>query len=1204
MRIKLWSPLLLAALLISLTVPAFPQSGTGVIRGTVFDSARAAVPNAKVVLVQTSTNISRQSTTNELGIYLFTSLPIGQYKITAELQGFKKYSAEISLAAGQTAVIEPVLEVGSIDTVVEVTGAAPVITTESSEVGSVKDNVRIQQLPLNGRSITNLFDLTPGVEGGGNPRINGMKVGSAEMTLDGVSLVDRFGGGMARVQPGLDTVAEFRIETVGSGAQFSRPATVTVVTKGGTNQFHGSLFETFRNNGAGLVTRKRQDGNTPAVLKRNEFGASAGGPVFIPKLYDGRNKSFWFAAYEGYRQRQQTYYEMTVPTEAMWGGDFSAARDANNNLYTIYDSLTTNANGLRTPFTGNRIPTGRLSPFFATMKSVSHLPTSPNSPYLGPNMQEVYSVKDDRNNLTLRGDHNFNEKNILTGRFTHSQRRFTQTGGRYGGPRTDITDGYGTSRNDADVYNASVRYTKTFTPTLISEMLFAVNRAPKSSGTLADFTNWANKLGLPNPFGESGWPTMYSHADNDWSTYFEWDADNRKNEMLTAYIFQPNLTWVTGAHTFQLGGQYRHELNNIVELQQAMGEHDFGPEWTSQYDPASDSAVPFTGDGFATMGLGLASYYSAQYNRGYFYFRQKEFGLYAQDTWKVTPKLTLSLGLRYDLWTPYKEKFDRLVNLNLSTLGSVFQVVTPGSTTMESIGGLPPSLLSSWKARGLTWTTADQAGLPSRLIPGDHNNFGPRLGFAYKLTGKTVIRGSYGEYFWTMPLSQILQASRTNPPFNLRYENPVAYLDGTGSYGVRTAPSADYFIGKVQIATTGIVELPASARPVVPMDYNNWQDGHAQSWHFTLERELMKMTSIRLSYIGNHTTGLEQKFSLNSREAQYNYVARTKLAPPSNGDLLRVNKDWSIGNATNKTGFSNTNSFQAEVERRYSNGLAMQYFYTFTRMLTTSDAGGFESGGGSINSTNGVSQTPENIQLLGGGNLSYDQLLRLGYQNATSVPAHRMRWNGIYDLPFGKGKKFANSANRGLDALIGGWQVAAIGDWRSGYWMGVSASEYLFGNPSLSEDQRLLLKYGGRNQRLWFAGDFTPTLATNVDQAALQALIPLDRGKRVMHPVGSNFSNQIPQLLANGTVRNTGITETVNWNSRAFYKGPGAWNADISAFKNFSITEGVKLRFTADFFNAFNHPNDASPNATTGLQDLTTQTNEPRTIQLSLRLSW
>ena len=392
---------------------------------------------------------------------------------------------------------------------------------------------------------------------------------------------------------------------------------------------------------------------------------------------------------------------------------------------------------------------------------------------------------------------------------------------------------------------------------------------------------------------------------------------------------------------------------------------------------------------------------------------------------------------------------------------------------------------------------------------------GRALGVAYKLSPKMVIRGSYGEYFWTMPLSQILQASRTNPPFNLRYENPISTADGTGSYGVRTKPLDSYFIGKATIPTTGIVELPSSARGVVPMDWNNWRDGRAQSWHFTIEQELSNMTALRLSYIGNHSGGMEQKFSVGSREAEYNYVARTKLAPPANRDLLRVNKDWSPGNATNKTGYSNTNSLQAEIERRFSNGLAFQYFYTFTRSLTTSDAGGFESGGGAINSTNGVFQVPENIQLLGGGNLDYDQRLRLGYQNSTNIPPHRMRWNVVYDLPFGKGKKFGGDVDKAVDLLIGGWQVAGIGDWRSGQWMGVSSGLYLFGNPSLTADQRLDLKYAGRNQRLYWAGDFNPLLATNVDQAALQALVPLDRSKRHRSPGGRDFQ----QPTAAGSVQ-------------------------------------------------------------------------------------
>jgi hypothetical protein len=295
---------------------------------------------------------------------------------------------------------------------------------------------------------------------------------------------------------------------------------------------------------------------------------------------------------------------------------------------------------------------------------------------------------------------------------------------------------------------------------------------------------------------------------------------------------------------------------------------------------------------------------------------------------------------------------------------------------------------------------------------------------------------------------------------------------------------------------------------------------------------------------------------------------------------------------------------QAEIERRFSGGLAFQFFYVFSRVLTTSDAGGFQSGGGSVNSTNGVFQTPENIQLLGGGNLSYDQRLKLGYQNSTNVPPHQFTWNGIYDLPFGKGKKWAGSANKLADAVIGGWQLAGLGTRRSGYWTGIGSNLYLFGNPSLSSDKRLELTFGGRRQLLWWAGDFNPALASGVDQSALQKLVPADRSQRLAHPLGTAFDNRLPQTLSNGTVRLTGITETVNWNSRAFFLGPSAFSSDISLFKNFALTEQVKLRFTADFFNAFNHPVNNAPNATTGLVDLSVQGNEPRIIQFSLRLSW
>jgi hypothetical protein len=1190
--------LVLAALLAG---ALWAQTGSGVVKGTVTDSSKAVIPSAKLVLTNQETNISRQATSSPEGTYYFGEIPPAPYTLLIEHSGFKKWSGTLQVQVGQTVVVDPELEVGSVENTVQVADVAPVITTEGMQVSDVKDALRIHQLPLNGRSVSNLFNLTPGVEGGGAPRTNGMKVGSTDMLVDGVSIVDRFGGGIARVQPGLDTVQEFRIETSGSSARYSRPATITLVTKSGTNQIHGSVFETFRNNASGLRARQRQDGNTSAKLIRNEFGASAGGPVFLPKLYSGRNKTFWFVSYEGQRLRQNTFDEDYVPTPAMFKGDFSQVFDNNSVQTNIYDPLTTDAKGLRMPFPGNVIPTNQISAFYGVIQSITHPPTSPTNPFQGPNLDVFYPNVSNFDTVTAKGDHRFSEQDSLSVRFTRGKTNTALLGGRFGSPAAGLTNGFGTGATDSVDYTEAVSETHVFSPRLLNELLLTNNINPNHQGTLADSTAWATKLGLPNPFGTTGWPTISAGDFNG----NNWDADNVKNQNLTSYTIEDNVTWVKGKHSMWFGGSVRREYNNVRELQQSQGSHDFAESWTALYDPAGDEAVSFTGVGLASMALGLPTFLSNQYNRGYFYFQQTEAGLYFHDSWKVSPRLTVEAGLRWEKWTPYKEKFDRLVNIDINHIAGQFQVITPGSKTMESLPNVPPSALASWAARGLTWKTANQAGLPSALIPADNTNFGPRLGLAYRLTPKTSIRAGFGEYFWTLPLSQILQTSRTNPPLNLRYTNQLGSLDGTSTYAVRTLPQPNYYVGKAQVDINGVIQISPGAQSAIPFDFTNWTDSRAREWQFTIEREVLKNTALRLSYIGGHGSNLEQRVGLNNQEAQYNYQARTGLQVPSRLDLLRVNPNWNFGNGVvAKAGYSNTHSLQVQLERRYSSGLAFQWFYTFTRSLTTTDAGASTSGNGGINDAAGQPQVPENIQLLGEPNLGFDQRLRLQYYNSTQIPPHHIRWNGIYDLPFGRGQRFAKGVSALMNAVVGGWQLATIGDWRSGTWLSVNASEYMFGNPALSPDQRLTLTFNGRPQRLYFAGDFNPLLATNVSQQALQALVPVNRGARVIHPVGAAFDNRLPEPLANGTVRNTSITDTLSWNSRAFFQGPRAWNTDVSVFKNFSFTESVKLRFTADFFNFFNHPNDLSPNSTTGLQDLSQQTNEPRIIQFSLRLAW
>jgi Carboxypeptidase regulatory-like domain len=1206
-----------SVVLLMSTRSAFAQTGLGTITGKARDKTLALIRGAQVTLTHNATSVARKTVTNQEGNFVFSQVPLGSYTLLIEASGFKQWESKFELQVGQGANLEAELAVGSPQEIMLVSATAPLAQAESAEIADIKDYRRIRQLPLNGRNLSTLFDLTPGIEGGGNARVNGLKVGSLEITLDGVSLVDRFGGGIARVQPGLDTIQEFRVETVGSDARYARPATVILATRSGTNELHGTAFETHRNNAAGLLARRRENlmGFKLPQLIRNEFGISAGGPLVLPRFgeggkasMDGRKKTFWFAAYEGLRSRESALPVSgygTVPTAAMWGGDLNNIVDADGKKTVIYDPLTSaGANGTRQPFANNIIPANRISAFAKTLQALTAAPTNNLNPYLADNIQKFYPVKNDTNNLTIKGDHHFSDSDRLSLRWTRSTRQAVTEGGVYGNP-LNTAAGFGTSRNDARINNAALTETHIFSSRLINELLVGLHRSYKSSGTLADFTDWANRLGTPNPFGAKGWPTIYTDA-----YLFGWDADNRKDEALTSSHLEDNVTWNKGKHVIQFGGKYRREWNNVGEFQQAQGEHSFGGSWTTLYSANDRQATPFTGNGFADLLLGLPDHLSNQYNRGFFYFRQTEKGLYLSDKWKAAPRLTLTLGLRWDNWTPYREKLNRLVTADTQTIATKFQVITPGNYQLDSLPGIPPAVLNSWKERGLSYATADSVAYPRNLFRADHNNFGPRIGAAFQLNAKTVLRASYGEYFWTMPLSQLLQATYVNPPLNLRFEND-ANKKLNGTYSLISRPSATDYIGGATVETQGNVPLDKNkVHEIMIWDGRNWKDGRAQSWHLTLERELPFHTALRLSYIGEHGRDLEQKFALNSPEAALNYALRTGKVPPpaTNNASLRVNPNWSIPNAVNRTGYSNTHSGQVELERRFAKGLAFQWFYVFTSSLTTTDAGGFGHGNTNINSGgntfSGGGQVPENIQLWNSPNLSYEQRLRLVYFRSTTIPPHRMRYNALVDLPFGRGKRFGDKLPGFVNHLIGGWQLAAIGDWRSGLRMSAASELYQFGDIQINANERPELTFAGLRRRLWFRGSFDPTQASNVTGGNLFALIPLNPSQRAAHQLGASFNNQITLKLADGSTRNISITDLYNYSPRANIVGPGAWNADLSLFKNFKIREHGNIRFTADFFNAFNHPNDVAPNAATGLQNLGVQANNPRTIQFSLRAEW
>ncbi len=677
-------------------IPLAAQSGLGVVSGTVQDPSKAIVPNANVTLTNTANGEVRNAPTTGAGIYRFVSIPVGPYHLLVAAPGFQKWETDFQVQAGQTVTVDATVTVGSVQAKVDVTDAASQVATEGAQLSDVRTAKEIHDLPINGRQITNLFTLTPGVEGGQNtqgapsPRTNGMMVGSTEILLDGMSYVDRFGGGISRVQPGLDTVQEYRIETAGSGAAFDRPATIELVTRSGTNQFHGGAFETLRDNYGGLVARAVQDGNVPAKLIRNEFGGFIGGPVV-------KNKTFFFYDQELLKQRQEVFAQTAVPTAAMWGGDFSNITDTSGDKFTLYNPYSTTANGARAPFPNNVIPANLLNTQVLNgFRSVTPVPNGPNAnanPWIAYNFQTYYPQNTNTNSITGRFDQVFSEKNNLSVRYTQSHYDYLQAGNHYGFPPPGQTDSTGSSAQKSNVFNITAHYTHVFSPSLLNDLAAWVRCVPQMRRVPVQTTlTGIAKLGLPNPFGATGWPTVYTDAYN---MFYGggWDSDNKKAQNMTQYQIDDNVTWTKGKHSMRFGFKGRQEYNNVKELQQAQGSDSFDSTWTGLYDPVGQAQVPFTGSGLASLELGIPSSLANQYNRGFFYFRQKEVGLFAEDTWKITPKLTLSYGLRWEFWTPYSEKYNRMDTIDLNSLSPTsMQVIFPQYTTLNTDSWAPDQL--------------------------------------------------------------------------------------------------------------------------------------------------------------------------------------------------------------------------------------------------------------------------------------------------------------------------------------------------------------------------------------------------------------------------------------------------------------------------------------------------------------------------------
>jgi hypothetical protein len=1208
------------------------QTGNGSIQGTVKDATGAVVPMAKIMLVQSETNRQYESATNEVGFYVFPSLQKGNYKLSVSAAGMETWEGELLLQIGQTAVVDPVLKVGTTSTAVTVAGdVTPLVTTSNATISNTVERARIEQLPLNGRFFQSLvLTTTPGLEGAqAQPRVNGMRGTSMEFVQDGAVLENRDTGDLQGRPPGLDSIEEFRVETSGSSAKMNRPASTMIVTRSGTNDVHGAAFETVRNNAIG-VARARQDFFTkPPHLVRNEFGASLGGPVYLPKLYHGKNKTFFFFSYEGYRNMATSTSSIDMPTMAMRQGDFSGLIDGSGRKYTLYDPYTTGAapSWTRLPYANNQIPASQQSPLAKYLYSITPAPTFPDrnplvtSNFIAPqpNIRRDWTI-------TSRLDHRLSDKDQIFFRFSDGN-RWSMVNSSNGSPIT-LNQSANVTFNPIKDASGVFSLTHTFSPTFFGETLFNISNEDWFVYSGIDSVDWDAQLGLPNPFHKTGWPQLTSTG---FGMDYEY-ADNKRENITRIFNFDQNFTKIRGRHEFQFGGRFRNErLHVLPDQQQPQGGNQWGSAFTSLYDPTSGSnysGVPFSGHTAASLFMGGMTYYSNQFVRDWYYLNAREYALYFQDNFKVTSRLTLNFGVRWEFYPNISEGNNVLTGFDLANHAVVNSAPLE---TMYKVGATTPSIVKVYEAIGMKFTTPQQAGLPDRLMYSNPHDFGPRAGFAYRLTtGKKsfVLRGGYALFGFPIPLRTFDARMRSNPPTSARFTNDSTDAsqapDGLPNYALRSTPKIIAGVNSSNVIDTSNPGGISRGSFRTSFFDPSQPTARAHEWNFSLEREIAVNTVARVQYIGNHGARLDQFYQYNDSPPDYVWYTVTGQPKPTgvfSGTGTRPYDQQVYGTVEqySKIGWSNYEGVQLELRRQYSKGYGFQLFYVLSNSMI---AGG-----------NGWSSDliePPGYYLPGAVPTDIHALDRLlYYRRDPSIPKHRVRWNWIVDLPLGRGKKFGGNAGRLLDAVIGGWQLAGFGSRTSSY---VTLTTSYFG--PTSQVQSYGKKYPIQDCRsgtciagyLWFNGYIPGNRINTVDARTGKPngvmgvpdnykpfITPLIPWASTALPPNAPANTDVSQFwdsntvwvpLKNGTVQRTTYNNGLNPMQNQYIPGPSNWGLDASLFKTVKITEQFRLRFNADFFNVLNMPGLTGPNGSTGILSLQNSNNSPRQLQLTLRLQW
>ena len=1137
-------------LLSLLSAAAFSQTAS--ITGRVTDAGGGVVPDATVTVRSTTSGVITTARSNFEGYYSLPALNPGSYDLTVTKTGFAPIKQNgLVLEVQKVARLDFTLQVGALAETVEVSAKAVLLESETATLGHVVGSTQITELPLLGRNPYALAVLVPAVRpalGVNNLpidqistvsfAINGQRAGANEFLLDGAP-----NKASSQNQPVINTtpdlVQEFKVETSSYAAEYGRAAggVFNVITRSGTNQFHGDLYEFFRNDQLNANDFFANRGGTRRPpFKFNQFGGTLGGPVWVPKVYNGKNRTFFFVSHEAVRFIQGVTFVGTIPKAQELAGDFSNTRNTSGQLITIYDPATTTASGsgfVRTAFPGNIVPAERISPVARNIAKYLPAPNQAGSPFTGVNdYVRTDGSKTNKDSGSYKVDEYFSDRNRMFGRYSADDTPWVRAGA-YG------ADNIASPSAGPQVFgrrNAVVQDIHNFSPTWLATVRYSFTR-------LANFRNPysygfdSSQLGLP-----ASLTTQFPVASFPDITVTGFSATASVPNTITggllgatdvialgdnAHALQGTATKMFANHEVKFGVDFRVTQMNLYQTGANSPIFTFAPTWTQGPNPVAASNT--AGYGLATFLLGIPTG-TMQYVPA-LAMTTKYVAFFLQDSFKVAPRFTLNYGVRWDFETPRTDRFNQLTNFD-------YNAKPPLDTAGLNLRG---GLIFT----GVNGVSRSQANL-------DWNNFGPRLGFAWRIGDKTVFRGGGGIFYsnnWGVGTGS---ATFGSSGF-LAANTIVTSLDGVTPIATMSSP---YPTGVVHASGSTLGPATQLGQSIDFYDRGNVTPYSAQ-WNFTIQRQLHNTMVLEIGYTGSRGLKWPQGLTLNQIPDSYLALGndlRTQVANPFHGQiasgilasptiakvqLLRPYPQFDtitsdLANIANST----YQAMEVKVEKRYAAGINIVGSYTYSKSI---DLG--------IGAFAGESVSAGTIQ-------NYNDL-RNEYAPSALDQTHRFVGNVVYELPFYR-------AQHGpVGRLVGGWEVGAILTMYSGSPLGIS------------EATSTTFAQGGGQRPNWTgvsAKIANPTVDKWFDTAQFTLAAPYTFGN-VARTLGGLRSSALHEL-------------------------------DFTLNKTTTLHERYKLQVRAECFNLTNTPQFAPPATSLGAAGFGTvsaQNNLPRIVQLALK---